>query len=141
MVDTLPLVTIITPAYNRAGYLDETIQSILNSDYPNIEYIVLDDGSKDNTREVLGKYKGRIVWETHPNMGETRTVNKGLNMAHGEIIAVINSDDPLLPGAISAAVAFMQSRPDILVAYPDWDFLDRDSKVTGHHQVPDYNYV
>ena len=137
----LPLVTIITPAYNRASYLDETIQSVLNQDYPNIEYIILDDGSKDNTREVLEKYKGRIIYDTHPNMGETRTVNKGLSMAHGEIVAVVNSDDPLLPGAVSTAVDFMQLHPDILVAYPDWSHIDQDSKVTGHVQVPDYDYL
>lgn len=136
-----PLVTIITPAYNRASYLDETIQSVLNQDYPNIEYIVLDDGSTDNTREVLRKYTGRIVWETHPNMGETRTVNKGFGMAKGEIIAVVNSDDPLLPGAVSTAVAFMQAHPDIVVAYPDWDYLDPQSKVTGHTQVREYDYL
>jgi glycosyltransferase involved in cell wall biosynthesis len=137
----LPLVSIITPAYNRASYLDETIQSILNQDYPNIEYIVLDDGSKDNTREVLEKYTGRLVWETHPNMGETRTVNKGLSMAHGDVVAIVNSDDPLLSGAVSTAVAFMQLHPNILVAYPDWDFIDQDSNVTGHCQVPDYEYL
>jgi glycosyltransferase involved in cell wall biosynthesis len=137
----LPLVSIITPAYNRASYLDETIQSVLAQDYPNIEYIVLNDGSTDNTREVLKKYTGRLIWETHSNMGETKTVNKGWSMAHGEIVAVANSDDPLLPRAVSSAVAFLQTHPDILVAYPDWDFIDPDSNVTGHHQVPEYDYL
>lgn len=139
--DMLPLVSIITPAYNRASYLDETIQSVLKQDYPRIEYIVLDDGSTDNTKEVLEKYTGRVIWETHPNMGETRTVNKGWSMAHGEIVAVVNSDDPLLPGAVSAAVAFMQLHPDILVAYPNWNVIGPDSKVTGHAQVLEYDYL
>ena len=140
-MDMLPLVSIITPAYNRASYLDETIQSVLNQDYPSIEYIVLDDGSTDNTREVLEKYTGRLIWETHPNMGETRTVNKGWSMAHGEIVAVVNSDDPLLPGAVSETVAFMQAHPDILVAYPDWDMIEPDSKVRQHIQVFEYDYL
>jgi glycosyltransferase involved in cell wall biosynthesis len=140
-IDMPPLVSIITPAYNRASYLDETIQSVLNQDYPSIEYIVLDDGSTDNTRQVLQKYTGRIIWETQPNMGETRTVNKGWSMAHGDIVAVVNSDDPLLPGAIREAVAFMQAHPDILVAYPDWNMIGPDSKVTGHIHVPDYDYL
>jgi glycosyltransferase involved in cell wall biosynthesis len=140
-MDTLPLVTIITPAYNRAAYLDETIQSVLKQDYPHIEYIVLNDGSTDNTEEVLQKYASGLTWETHPNMGETRTVNKGLAMAHGDILAVVNSDDPLLPGAVSAAVSFLQSHPDIIVAYPDWDYIGPDSKVTGHIQVPEYDYL
>lgn len=141
MSDLLPMVSVITPAYNRASYLDETILSVLGQDYPKVEYIVLDDGSTDNTREVLGKYDGRIIWETHPNIGETRTVNKGLAMAHGEIVVVVNSDDPLLPGAVSEAVAFMQSHPDILVAYPDWNYIGPNSEVTGHIRVREYDYL
>jgi glycosyltransferase involved in cell wall biosynthesis len=141
LTDILPLVSIITPAYNRAGYLKETIESVLEQDYPQIEYIVLDDGSTDNTREVLGKYTGRLIWETHPNMGEHRTVNKGWSMAHGEIVAVVNSDDTLLPGAVSTAVAFMQAHPDILVAYPDWNYIGPDSEFISHVQVPEYDYL
>ena len=137
----LPLVSIITPAYNRTSYLEETIESVLNQDYPSIEYIVLDDGSTDNTREVLAKYTGRIIWETHANMGEARTVNKGLAMSRGEIVAVVNSDDPLLPGAVSEAVTYMEAHPDILVAYPDWNYIGPDSKITGHVRVPEYNYL
>lgn len=136
-----PLVTVITPAYNRASYLVETIESVLTQDYPRVEYIVLDDGSTDNTREVLQEYDGRVVWETHPNMGETRTVNKAFGMARGEIVVVVNSDDPLLPGAIREAVDFMQSRPDILVAYPDWNWIGPASEVTGHVQVREYDYA
>jgi glycosyltransferase involved in cell wall biosynthesis len=135
----LPLVTIITPAYNRASFLDETIQSVLAQDYPNIEYIILDDGSTDNTGEVLEKYKGRIYWETHPNMGETHTVNKGFKMARGEIVCVVNSDDPLLPGAVSAAVALMRERPDVLAAYPDWNEIGPRSEFIKRMQLPDYD--
>jgi glycosyltransferase involved in cell wall biosynthesis len=141
MVDMLPLVSIITPAYNRASYLDETIQSILDQDYPRIEYIVLDDGSTDNTKEVLEKYTGRIIWETHPNMGETCTVNKGWSMSHGDIVTVVNSDDPILPGAVSEAVTFMQAHPDILVAYPDWNMIGPDSKFLEHYQTREYDYL
>jgi len=141
MTDVAPLVSIITPAYNRASYLEETIQSVLTQDYPRIEHIVLDDGSTDNTREVLSKYTGRLIWESHPNMGEARTVNKGLSMAHGEIVAVVNSDDPLLPGAVSAAVAFLKAHPDVLVAYPDFDFIGPGSTVCGHFQVREYDYL
>jgi len=137
----LPLVSIVTPAYNRASYLEETIQCVLTQDYQHIEYIVLDDGSTDNTREVLEKYAGRLIWETHQNMGETKTVNKGLQMARGDIVAVINSDDPLLPRAVSTAVAFMQRHPNILVAYPDWARIDHDSRVIEFVRVPEYDYL
>ncbi len=131
----------MTPAYNRADYLDETIRSVLSQDYPHIEYIVLDDGSTDNSREVLARYNGRIMWESHPNMGETRTVNKGWGMAQGDFIMTVNSDDPLLPGAISAAVEFMMGHPDVLVGYPDWNMIGPKSEPMEHRRLPEYNYM
>ena len=137
----LPLVSIVTPAYNRASYLDETIQSVLSQDYSRIEYIVLDDGSTDNTVEVLHKYDGKIIWESHPNMGEARTVNKGWSMSHGDLIAVVNSDDPLLPGAVGTAVSFMAAHPDVLVGYPDWDIIDARSNLVEHRRAPEYDYL
>ena len=136
----LPLVTIITPAYNRAPFLDETIQSVLAQDYPHIEYLVLDDGSTDNTREVLAKYTGQIYWESHPNMGETRTVNKGFMMGKGEIVGVVNSDDPLLPGAVSAIVECMRADPELIVVYPDWNMIDESGKLIRHMATFNYSY-
>jgi len=138
MGNQLPLVTIITPAYNRASFLEETVNSVLVQDYPYIEYIVLDDGSKDNTKEVMEKYRDRVHFESHPNMGETLTVNKGFAMARGEIICVINSDDPMLSGAIRVGVQALQSNPEALAAYPDWDEIGPDSALIEHKQLPDY---
>ncbi len=135
----MPLVSIITPAYNRAAFLEETIQSVLNQDYPNIEYIVLDDGSKDNTQEILTKYGDKIHWMTHLNMGETATVNKGIRLARGEYICVVNSDDPLLPNAVSRAIEFLQEYPRALAAYPDWLEIDSDSIPIKEHILPDYS--
>lgn len=122
----LPLVTIITPAYNRAGLIVETIESVLSQNYPNLEYLVLDDGSTDNTLEIVKRYEGRLRWESHPNMGETRTVNKGFRQATGEIIGVVNSDDPLLPNAVHRIVETFSSRPNLMVAYPDWKMIDEE---------------
>jgi len=136
----LPLVTIITPAYNRASFLDETIQSVLSQDYPRLEYIILDDGSTDNTCEVLEKYQGQIYWESHSNMGETNTVNKGFKMAKGEIVCVVNSDDPLLPGAVSAIVERMRADPELIVVYPDWNMIDESGKVIKHIATFNYSY-
>jgi glycosyltransferase involved in cell wall biosynthesis len=137
----LPLVSVITPAYNRASFLDETILSVLNQDYAGIEYIVLDDGSTDDTLNVIKNYEGKIRWETHENMGETLTVNKGFSMANGEIIGVVNSDDPLLPGAISAIVACMMAEPELLVVYPDWNMIDENGKTIRHIMTFDYSYI
>lgn len=119
-----PLVTIITPAYNRGTLIAETIESVLGQDYPNIEYIVLDDGSTDGTLEVIKQYGGRLRWESHANMGESRTVNKGFELSTGTIIGVVNSDDPLLPGAISKAVNTLLAHPSAVVTYPDWQLID-----------------
>lgn len=139
--EKLPLVTIITPAYNRAVFLGETIESVLSQDYSNIEYIVLDDGSTDNTRQVMEKYFDRIHCESHANMGETRTVNKGFSMAKGEIVCVVNSDDPLLPGAVRTAVMALQENPDALAAYPDWNEIGSHSEIIQYRRLPNYDIV
>lgn len=136
-----PKVSVITPAYNRASLLDETMQSVLGQDYPNLEYIVLDDGSTDGTLEVIKKYEGRIVWASHPNMGETRTVNQGFSMATGEIIGVINSDDPLRPRAISRLVEQLVTHPEVLVVYPDWDIIDEHGKFLQKVTTREYSYA
>lgn len=151
-MDRSPLVTIITPAYNRATLIAETIESILAQDYPHLEYLVLDDGSTDATLDVIRRYAGRLHWESHPNMGETLTVNKGLALARGAIVGVVNSDDPLLPGAVSRAVETLRAVPGAVVAYPDWqlidergnplqvvrsrDFVSRAEMVRGHYCLP-----
>jgi glycosyltransferase involved in cell wall biosynthesis len=136
-----PLVTVITPAFNRASYLDETILSVLSQDYPHLEYIVLDDGSTDDTLKVIRKYEDRIRWDTHKNMGETRTVNKGFSMAKGEIIGVVNSDDPLLPDSIRKIVKFMAAREELVVVYPDWDMIDSQGEIVKHFKAFEYRYV
>jgi glycosyltransferase involved in cell wall biosynthesis len=140
MKNQYPLVTVITPTYNRAEYLEETIKSVLSQDYPNIEYIILDDGSTDNSAEIIKKYLKKVIWETHKNIGEVPTVNKGLAMAKGEIITVVNSDDPLLPGAIKSAVTFMQKNPKIIVVYGDWVNIDENGHTIEEFKTLDYSY-
>ncbi|TLY41438.1 MAG: glycosyltransferase [Nitrospirae bacterium] len=113
-------VTIITPTYNRADLLPETIESVLGQDYQHIEYIVFDDGSKDDTSRVLQRYAGKVRWERHPNMGETLTVNNGFKLATGDVVCVVNSGDPLLPGAVRSAVEALERNSDALAVYPNW---------------------
>jgi glycosyltransferase involved in cell wall biosynthesis len=137
--NSIPLVTIITPSYNRGGFVEQTIRSVLSQDYPRIEYIVLDDGSTDDTRELLDRYAGKISWVSHPNMGETRTVNKGFQMASGDIICVVNSDDPLLPGAVSAAVEAFRGHPAALVVYSDWLEIGPQSEPIHEYKLPHYD--
>lgn len=136
----IPLVTVITPTYNRGAFLKETILSVLNQNYPNIEYIVLDGQSTDNTSQVVEEFKGRIIWNSHKNRGEQWAVNKGFSMAKGEIIGVINSDDPLLPGAIKEIVSVMTKNPKLIGAYPDWIKIDKKGKEIERVVAPDYDF-
>jgi glycosyltransferase involved in cell wall biosynthesis len=136
-----PLVSIITPVYNQANYIGETIESVLSQDYENLEYIVIDDGSTDNTVEILKKYSDRIHWETRENKGETATVNEGVSKAKGEIIGIVSSDDPLLPGAIKEIVKVFVEQPDLIIVYPDWLMIDAEGKVIEKIVTFDYNYA
>lgn len=136
-----PLVTIITPTYNRANYIAETMESVLGQKYQNLEYIVLDDGSVDDTSSILKTYESRIIWERHANMGEANTVNKGFRMSHGDIIGIVNSDDPLLPNAIEKIVEFMRLHPDVGVVYPDWNVIDANGGVIQQVRAADYGYI
>ncbi len=119
-----PLVTIIVPAYNRAGgLLEETLDSILGQDYANLECLVLDDGSTDQTPQVLERYAEghpqRMRWERHENMGQAKTINRGFEMARGELIGYLNSDDLFLPGAIAKLAALESRRRARLPGLPD----------------------
>jgi glycosyltransferase involved in cell wall biosynthesis len=136
-----PLVSVVTPTYNCANYLSETIESVLAQNYPHMEYIVLDDGSTDNTRAVLERYNERIIWETHANMGEQRTVNKAWAMTKGEFIITVSADDPILPGLIRTGVEFMLARPTALVGYPGWRIIDEHSRVIREPAMFEYNYL
>lgn len=128
MTSSSPLVSVVIPAYNYAHYLDEAIRSVLEQDYPNLELIVLDDGSKDGTQKVLERYGDRFYWETQENMGEAATLTKGWRMARGEILAKLSADDVLLPGAASAAVRAFESNPHAVLAYPSFDMVGPDSR-------------
>jgi glycosyltransferase involved in cell wall biosynthesis len=122
----LPLVSIVTPTYNQAAFLPETIESVLAQDYPRIEYMVIDDGSTDETPEILSRYTGRLLWESHSNRGQTSTINKGWERSQGDIVTWLNSDDTYLPGAVTTAVNYFQQHPDIDIVFGDSLFTSAD---------------
>ena len=100
----LPLVSIVTPTFNMARFLPETIESVLSQDYPRIEYIVMDGGSTDGTVDLLRRYEGRLRWISGRDEGQADAVNKGFRLCSGEIFTFLNADDVYYPGAVNAAV-------------------------------------
>jgi len=137
----LPLVTIVTPSYNQARYLELTIRSVLEQDYPNLEYIVVDGGSTDGSGDIIRRYADRLAWwVSEKDHGQTDAVNKGFAHANGEILAWLNSDDTYQPGAVSEAVAFLHNRPEVGLVYGEANFIDENGRVIGRFPAAQTDY-
>jgi glycosyltransferase involved in cell wall biosynthesis len=138
--DLNPLVTIVIPAYNHVRYLSESINSVLIQTYKNIELIVLDDGSTDGTSEMLRKLDGQFFWESHHNMGQALTLNKGWRMARGSILSYLSADDVLYPEAVERCVKVLLDNPGAALSYPDFDLINPSSDVIRSVSAPEYSY-
>ncbi len=136
-----PLVSIVTPSYNQAQFLEATIRSVLSQDYPRLEYIIVDGGSTDGSLEIIRKYADRLAWwVSEPDRGQTDAINKGFAHAHGEIFAWLNSDDTYEPGAVWAAVQFLLEHPQIGLVYGDANFIDEEGRVIGKFDARQTDY-
>jgi glycosyltransferase involved in cell wall biosynthesis len=140
-IETLPLVSIVTPSFNQARFLERTMRSVLDQDYPRIEYIVMDGGSTDGSAGIIQRYDDQLaVWRSERDRGQTDAINKGFALAKGEILAWLNSDDVLQPGAVSAAVAAFQTHPEASVVYADATFIDENDRVIGNFPARQTSY-
>ena len=135
------LVSIVTPSFNQAPYLEATIRSVLEQDYPDIEYIIVDGGSSDGSVDIIRRYVDRLAWwVSEADKGQTDALNKGFARARGEILAWLNSDDTYQPGAVAEAAAFLQSRPEVGLVYGDANFIDENGKLIGRFPAAQTNY-
>jgi glycosyltransferase involved in cell wall biosynthesis len=107
---TLPRLTVITPSLNQGPFIERTIRSVLDQEYPDLEYLVVDGGSTDGTLDVLRRYEGRIAWSSGSDRGQTHALNKGLSAATGDVVAYVNSDDYFLPDAFATALPLFEDR-------------------------------
>ena len=125
-----PRVRIVTPSYNQAQFIEETIRSVLLQGYPNLEYIIIDGGSTDGSVDIIRKYeKWLAYWVSEPDRGQADAINKGWRVAQGEIVGWLNSDDMYAPGAILTAVAFFQNNPDVDMVFSDCYIMDSRSQI------------
>ena len=114
--DTWPKITIVTPSFNQGKYIEETIRSVLQQNYPNLEFVIIDGGSTDNTVDIIKRYEAWITyWVSEPDRGQSHAINKGLEKCSGHIINWLNSDDWLEPNALFEIANQFLENPNTLV--------------------------
>ena len=124
----LPSVSIITPSYNHAEFIERTIRSVVEQGYPSLEYLVMDGGSRDGTVEILERYREHLEYVSQKDGGQADALNHGFHRTHGEIIGWLNSDDEYLPDALDTVGRFFSANPDVEWLYGRCPIIDRQSR-------------
>ena len=135
-----PKISIITPSLNQGQFLERTILSVLNQDYPDIEYIVMDGGSTDNSLEILKKYHNRVIWKSEPDKGQAHALNKGIKIATGEIIGWLNSDDMYRPNAFKNTADFFLKHVEIGMVYGKCNIIDENDNHICFYKTEAFNF-
>lgn len=135
-------ISIVTPSFNQGHFLEETIKSVLEQNYPNLEYIIIDGGSNDESVDVVKKYTNQLAyWVSEPDRGQSHAINKGFGRCTGDIIAWINSDDLYLPGTFSFIADFFANNPDVDLVYGDAEIIDETGKFLMHRKELSTDYL
>jgi len=128
-----PKISIVTPSYNQGQFIEETIRSVLLQGYPDLEYIIIDGGSTDESVEIIRKYERWITfWVSEPDSGQTNAINKGFKRSTGEIVAWLNSDDLYTVDALFTAAKAFAEQPHSAVVYGKIDTVDADTSILSH---------
>ncbi len=135
--------SVLTPVYNGEDFLEETLVSLVNSDYEDLEFVLVDDGSKDGSleiaRRVLESSSRKHIVISKANSGEADSDNIALAASTGEFIAIVNADDPVYPTLFSTSVRVLLENPQVIVTYPDWDMIDEVGRTVKTVQTRDYS--
>ncbi len=132
-----PGIGIVTPSLNQGRYLERTLRSVLDQEYPRLEFAVLDGGSTDATGEILHRLSDRLThWESRPDRGQAPAINRGFQKVGGEILAYLNSDDLLLPGTLHAVAHYFQHHPEVDVVYGHRVLIDEADNEIGRWVLP-----
>ena len=135
-----PLVSIVTTSYEHAPYLEETFRSVLEQDYPRIEYLVVDDGSNDGSGEIVRRWSDRFAWwNVQENEGQVAALNRAFSHSTGDVLGFVNSDDTLLPKAVSRMVAELERDPELLLVYGSAVWTDERSQPVGTLEAGDWD--
>ncbi|MCW5771039.1 MAG: glycosyltransferase, partial [Rhodospirillaceae bacterium] len=136
-----PLVSIVTPSFNHARFLRRTIDSVLAQTYPHIDYVVMDGGSTDGSRDILESYGDSLRWRSERDKGQTDAINKGFAQCRGQIRAYLNSDDMLLPDAVARAVDHFERHPACDMVYGKAHYIDAEDRRTGDYNTAPYSFA
>ncbi len=129
---SLPALGVVTPSFQQAEFLEETIRSVLLQGYPKLNYVIMDGGSTDGSAAIIEKYRHWLLdWVSEPDWGQSSAITKGFQRAGGEILAWLNSDDVLAPGAIWRAIEEFRRQPRAVLVYGNTDEIDRDGAPLG----------
>ena len=123
-----PKISLVTPSLNQGKFIEETIQSVLSQNYPNLEYLVMDGGSTDNTLSVLKRYSAQLKWVSEKDDGQTDAINKGLHMVSGDILAYLNADDLLLPGTLLKVAQLFMENPEAMWLTGQCRIIDEENR-------------
>jgi glycosyltransferase involved in cell wall biosynthesis len=135
-----PRITIVTPSFNQGRYLEQTILSVLNQNYPNLEFIVMDGGSTDNSVQILQNYQEYLTyWQSSRDEGQASAIVAGFRMGSGEILAYLNSDDLYLPYTLKKVGAFLKANPTVQVMYGDCLIIDSNNRVVRRVYPPEFD--